>query len=130
MTFFENEIKKMFGKNSALTDIGYMGNTLLGRLTENAFVKISLFPSVCHGEYSALLIQVINPKNGEVDRQRLNFSDGFGEPEKSTYIREIYGDSFWQGFTPTQENYEAINRAVEQYLEMFLEPVQEMTMSM
>ncbi len=132
MTFFENELMKMFGKNAALTDIRCTGNTLVGRLTPDTIAKISFISSISHGEYTGVLIKVINPQSGEVDKQSINFGDAFGCSRKQgTYIRDS-GDGMtcWNKFTPSRQNYDAINRAAEQYLEMFLEPVQDMGMSM
>lgn len=40
------------------------------------------------------------------------------------------GMTCWHKFTPSRQNYDAINRAAEQYPEMFFEPVQDMDMSM
>lgn len=129
MTFFENELKKMFGNNSALTDIRYVGNALVGRLTEDTIAKITFPGSIHHGHYPSLLITVINPKSGEVDRQTLNFSDVFGQP-KGVCVYDNDREVYWRGFTPGSKEYKAINCAAEQYLEMFLEPVQDMGMSM
>lgn len=41
MTFFESELMKMFGKNTAMTDIRCTGNVLIGRLTQDTIAKIS-----------------------------------------------------------------------------------------
>lgn len=129
MTFFENELKKMFGNNSALTDIRYTGNALVGRLTDDTIAKITFAHSINHGHYPGLLIKVINPKSGEADRQEFNFSDVFGQP-KGVYVYDNDREVFWRGFKPGSREYEKINLAAEQYLEMFLEPVQDMRMSM
>ena len=77
MTFFENELKKMFGNNSVMTDIRYVGNTLIGRLTDDTIAKISFTTNNIHGQYESALIKIINPKSGEVDRQSINFNDAF-----------------------------------------------------
>ena len=129
MTFFENELKKMFENNSALTDIRYVGNALVGRLTEDTIAKITFASSINHGHYPSLLITVINPKSGDVDRQTLNFSDVFGQP-KGVYVCDNDREVYWCGFKPGSQEYKKINCAAEQYLEMFLEPVQDMGMSM
>lgn len=132
MTFFENELMKMFGKNAALTDIRCVGNSLIGRLTSDTIAKISLITNNISGQYTAALIKVINPQSGEVDRQSINFCDAFGRSQKEGIHIWDSGDGMtrWCNFTPNKQNYEAINRAADQYLEMFLEPVQDMGMSM
>lgn len=129
MTFFENELKKMFGRNSALTDIRYVGNALVGRLTEDTIAKITFVSSIQHGHYPSLRVAVINPKSGEVDAQTLNFSDVFGQP-KGVCVYDNDREVYWCGFKPVIQDYKKINCAAEQYLEMFLEPVQDMGMSM
>jgi len=130
MTFFENELKKMFGNNSAMTDIRYVGNALIGRLTDDTIAKISFVMSICHGQYPAVVIQVINPKSGEVDRQSLNFGNVFGQSKKGIYIYDDDRDVYWRGIVPSRQDYKAMNSAAEQYLEMFAEPVQGMQMGM
>lgn len=129
MTFFENELKKMFGNNSALTDIRYVGNALVGRLTEDTIAKIKFITGSQYGYYPSLLITVLNPKSGEVDRQTLKFSDVFGQP-KGVYVYDNDREAYWCGFKPGSQDYKKINCAAEQYLEMFLELVQDMGMSM
>lgn len=119
----------MFGNNSALTDIRYVGNSLVGRLTDETIAKITFVSSIQHGHYPSLRVAVINPKNGEVDAQTLNFSDVFGQP-KGVYVCDNDREVYWRGFTPGSQEYKTINCAAEQYLEMFLEPVQDMGMSM
>ena len=132
MTVFENELMKMFGKNAALTDIRCVGNVLIGRLTPDTIAKISLITNNISGQYTAALIKVINPQSGEVDRQSINFCDAFGRSRKEGIHIWDSGDDMtcWHKFTPSRQNYDAISRAAEQYLEMFLEPVQDMDMSM
>lgn len=130
MTFFENELKKMFGNNSAMTDIRYVGNALLGRLTDDTIAKISFITGIVAGNYIAALIKIINTKTGEIDRQSLNFRETFGLPKQSVYIWDDHGNVDWYGFRPSSQNYKAMNTAAEQYLEMFAEPVQGMQMGM
>lgn len=132
MTFFENELMKMFGKNEALTDIRCVGNALIGRLTRDTIAKISFITTGYHGHYTNVLIQVINPQTGEVDRHGINLNEAFGFSKKQGI--HIYdsddGMVRWCNFTPSNKNYKDINRTIEQYLEMFLEPVQGMQMNM
>ncbi len=130
MTFFENELKKMFGNSSVMTDIRYVGNALIGRLTDDTIAKISFITGNIHEHYESALIKIINPKSGEVDRQALNFREIFGLPKEDIHIWNDYGKLSWYCFTPSSQNYKAMHNAAEQYLEMFAEPVQGMNMSM
>ena len=132
MTFFENELMKMFGKNEALTDIRCVGNTLVGRLTPDTIAKISFITTGFQGKYTTVQIKVINPQSGEVDRQGINLCEAFGFSRKQGIHIWDSGDGMtrWNNFTPNKQSYEDINRAAQQYLEMFLEPVQDMGMSM
>ena len=132
MTFFETELMKMFGKNTALSDIRCTGNALIGRLTSDTIAKISFITTGHADHYTSVLIKVINPRSGEVDKQTIKFGDAFNCPrEKNPYIWAPSSDKTdWYMFKPSKQNYEAINRAAQQYLEMFSEPVQGMTMSM
>ena len=131
MTFFENELMKMFGKNEALTDIRCVGNSLVGRLTPDTIAKISFYRTINHGVYPGVFIKVINPQSGEIDNNSIDFCDVFGGSKKEKpYIFDNDDEIFWRGFSPSRRDYENINRAAQQYLEMFLEPVQDMGMSM
>ncbi len=130
MTFFENELKKMFGNSSVMTDIRYVGNALLGRLTDDTIAKISFVNSISHGHYPGVVIQVINPKSGEVDRHGLNFGNVFGQSKKGIYIKDDDRNVYWCGIVPSSQSYKAMHNAAEQYLEMFAEPVQDMQMGM
>lgn len=123
---------KMFGKNEALTDIRCVGNALIGRLTRDTIAKISFITTGYHGHYTNVLIQVINPQTGEVDRHGINLSEVFGTSGKrNIYIYDPESDKpYWHGVTPNSKSYEDINHIVQQYLEMFLEPVQGLQMSM
>ena len=132
MTFFESELMKMFGKNTAMTDIRCTGNVLIGRLTQDTIAKISFITNNISGHYTDALIKVINPQSGEVDRLCVNFCDAFGHSRKQGVHIWDSGDGMtnWYNFKPSAQNYASINNAAEQYLEMFLEPVQDMDMSM
>lgn len=132
LTFLENELMKMFGKNAALTDIRCVGNALIGRLTPDTIAKITFVSSNINGQYTDVRIQVINPTSGEVDRHGINFCDTFGHSRKEGIHIWDSGDgkTCWYIFRPSAQNYASINSAAEQYLEMFLEPVQDMSMSM
>ena len=131
MTFFETELIKMFGKNTTLSDIRCVGNTLMGRLTSDTIAKISIITTGYADHYTSTLIQVINSHEGEVDRLGINFSEAFGySRKKGIYIWNDNGDCSWYNFKPSPKNYEAINHAAQQYLEMFCEPVQGMGMNM
>ncbi len=132
MTFLEKELLKMFGESEFMSDIRCTGNTLLGRLTDNTIAKISFATNNIHGQYESALIKIINPKSGEVDRQCINFGEAFGLPAKQRVHIWDSGDGTicWYNFKPTKQNYDAINRAAEQSLEMFAEPVQGINMSM
>ncbi len=132
MTFLEKELAKMFGESEFMNDIRCTGNALLGRLTDDTIAKISFATNTIHGQYESALIKIINPKSGEVDRQCVNFGEAFGLPAKQRVHIWDSGDGTicWYNFKPTKQHYDAINRAAEQYLEMFAEPVQGMNMSM
>ena len=131
MTFFENELIKMFGKNEAMTDIRCIANTLVGRLTPDTIAKISFSKTINQGEYPGVLIRVIDPKRGEIDKQSINFCDAFGRLRKENIHIYDSGDGItcWHGFSPSRQDYEDINLSAQQYLEMFLEPVQDMGLS-
>jgi len=132
MTFFENELAKMFGESEFMSDIRCTGNALIGRLTDDTIAKISFIDNNIRGHYESVLIKIINPKSGEVDRQSIKFNDVFKcSAKERIYIWDTDNEiTRWYNFKPTMQHYDAINRAAEQYLEMFAEPVQSMQMGM
>ena len=40
MNFYEAEMRKMFGGNELLTDMKFVGKTMLGKLDDNKLVKL------------------------------------------------------------------------------------------
>ena len=132
MTDFENELMKMFENNNALCDIRCFQNKLIGRLTRDTIAKIT-FESTnnIYIEYSFVSIDVINTHMGRIDSARIPFSRGLGVTNYQTpYFTYDDGSCVWHNLTPEKQHYENMNREAEKYLEMFCEPVHEMTVSM
>ena len=86
MTFFENELKKMFDSCDFITDKTYSGKTMLGKLGDDLRIKISFVTTGYADHYTALRVKIINRTEGEVDSETFKFGDIIGK-QKTAYDR-------------------------------------------
>ena len=108
MTFYEQELKKLFGGSNVIRDAKYSGKTLLGRID----------------------------KDGEVDAETFKFSDILGgNPayQNNPFAREIHiwennGKADWYGYHPSPAAYQKIADTVNDYISMYQEEDMGMTL--
>lgn len=137
MTFFEQELQKLFGKDKGLQDVRIVGNACYGRLSEDIRVKIHFNYSRVVDEYDTLKVTLINRREGPIDSMVIHFSDLWGAKKVDNpnfkdgiypYIWTYQRRSEWYVYQPTKEDYGQLSSAVNDYLDMFREPVQEQHM--
>lgn len=133
MTFFEQELQKLFGKGPELSEIRIVGNACYGRLSEDVSVKIHFTNPHSTDSYDALEVELINRHEGPVDSMMLYFSDLWGRKKVSNpnFRDGIYpsiwkngGKPEWYVYKPDAADYVQLSRAVSDYLDVFREPVQ------
>ena len=115
----------MFGENSILTDMKFVGKTMLGKLDEEKLLKLQFVTTGHADHYTAIMASIINKNDGVVDKQTFRFSDivgmynrGNGLGQISPYIWEYNGNPEW--YTPLSNPQKAeIASTVLEYAEMY-----------
>jgi hypothetical protein len=135
MNFFEQELKKLTGYITDLTDKKYVGRACFGKLTENLRVRMELITQGWADHYTAVKATIINRNDGPVDVLTLRFSDLLGKKtvNNPNFSNGIYpyiwnsGDSIeWYVYHPSKADYKQISEALNDYLDMFRCPALEM----
>lgn len=134
MTFFEQELRKLFDHDTVFTDTRFVGNACYGRLTDNIRVKIAFSTCGCADNYEALKITVLNRNEGPIDSMMLHFSDLWGKKTTNNpnfkngitpHLWTSNGKTDWYVYRPTRTDYKQLSEAVGIYLSVFQEPVQD-----
>ena len=131
MNYFEQELRRLFGNDTAISDKRFVGRAFFGRLTDNLRVRVDFVTMGTADHYEALKATVINRNDGQVDALTLRFSDLLGRKVVSNpnfregispYIWK-YGDKIeWYVYTPTKADYDQISEAINDYLDVYREP--------
>ena len=125
MTFFENELKKMFDSCDFITDKTYSGKTMLGKLGDDLRIKISFVTTRYADHYTALRVKIINRTEGEVDSETFKFGDIIGKQKTAydridPYIWSYGGEDKW--YIPITNNQRSlIADTVTDYASMYLD---------
>ena len=78
MTFFEQELQKIFGKGMGLSDIRIVGNACYGRLSGDIRMKAYFDTGRVADRYEMLKVTMLNRREGVIDSIELRFSDLWG----------------------------------------------------
>ena len=125
MTFFENELKKMFDSCDFITDKTYSGKTMLGKLGDDLRIKISFVTTGYADHYTALRVKIINRTEGEVDSETFKFGDIIGKQKTAydridPYIWSYGGEDKW--YIPITNNQRSlVADTVTDYASMYLD---------
>ena len=137
MTFFEQELRKLFDHDAVFADTRFVGNACYGRLTDSIRVKINFQTGVVADHYDRLKVTLLNRNEGPIDSMVIQFKDLWGmkvtgnpnfREGVSPHIWDDYGKPDWYGFKPTKTDYKQLAEAVGTYLSVFQEPVQDQQM--
>lgn len=137
MTFFEQELQKIFGKGMGLSDIRIVGNACYGRLSEDIRMKAYFDTGRVVDQYVMLKITMLNRREGQIDSVALRFSDLWGRKKVNNpnfrdgihaHIWKNGGKPEWYVYQPTEADYRQLSEAASDYLDVFREPVQEQQM--
>lgn len=133
MTFFEQELRRLFNHDAVFADTRFVGNACYGRLSADICVKINFATCGCADHYEALKVTLLNRNEGQIDSMLLSFRDMWGmkrvnnpnfregvSPHMWTYNNKTE----WYAYQPKQTDYKQLADAVRTYLEVFQEPVQ------
>jgi len=115
MNYFEQELRSLFGNDSAISDKRFVGRAFFGKLSNH-----------------------YQPQRGPVDAVTLRFSDLLGRKTVcnqnfrdgiTPYIWK-YGDKIeWYVYKPIKADYDQISESLNDYFDVFREPSQEMEQS-
>lgn len=75
MTFFERELKKMFGTGASFSEPRFVGNCCYGRLTDQIRVKINFQTGMVADHYDRLKVTLLNRNEGTIDSMVVKFGD-------------------------------------------------------
>lgn len=134
MTFFEQELQKIFGKGMGLSDIRIVGNACYGRLSGDIRMKAYFDTGRVADRYEMLKVTMLNRREGVIDSITLRFSDLWGRKKVNNpnfregicpYIWKDGGKPEWYVYKPDADDYGQLSRAAGNYLDVFREPVQE-----
>ena len=129
--FFEQELKKLFGDGKVIDNPTCSGRACFGTLGKDLRVRVQFVTTKMADHYDALRLTVLNRTDGPVDTLTLKLKDLLGmkrvpgnpnfQNGVSPYIWDDHGDVDWYAFRPTFADYQKIQEAVGNYLEMFRE---------
>ncbi len=137
MTFFEQELKRLFGKGELFQNPRIVGNTCYGRLTDQIRVKIQFKTGMISNQYDRLKVTLLNRNEGVIDSMVLKFQDVWGMKRTtnpnfregvSPHIWADGRDADWYVYHPENADYRKLSEAVTAYLDVFREPQEEMRM--
>jgi hypothetical protein len=132
MGFFEEELRKMFGVNSPVSDTRFNGRACVGRLTEKINVKLNFETLGTHEKYEGIKATVYNRSEGTIDSSVFRFADILGMNVRKHNLNNDMpyvwassrGNYEWYSYKPTTADYAAVAGEVNSYLEVFLEQQQ------
>lgn len=136
-TTFEQELRRLFEKNTAFSDARFVGNTCYGRLNEDVRIKARFVTCGYADNYEALKVTLINRREGEIDSTLLRFRDLWGMKKVSNpnfrdgvspHLWVSNGKLEWYAYQPNEADRQALKTAVHTYLDAFREPVQDQQM--
>jgi hypothetical protein len=131
MNYLEQELRRLFANDPAISDKRFVGRAFFGKLTDSLRVKVEFVTMGTADHYEAIKATVINRTDGPVDAVTLRFSDLLGKKAVSnSNFREgvtphiwRYGDrTEWYAYQPTKADYDQISAAINDYLDIYREP--------
>ncbi|HHV13010.1 MAG TPA: hypothetical protein GXX75_22310 [Clostridiales bacterium] len=138
MSYFEQELRRLFENDTSITDKRFVGRTFFGKLTDNLRVRIEFVTLGTADHYEAIKATVINRNDGPVDALTLRFSDLLGKKMVSNqnfrngitpYIWKYEDKIEWYVYKPTNADYDQISGTLNDYLDVFREPTLDMEQS-
>ncbi len=136
--FFEQELRKLFADGMIIENPKFVGRACLGDLGGDLRVRAEFITMGLANHYEAVRLTVLNRTEGVVDRCVLRFKDIIGikpipgNPNfrngVSPYIWDDHGNAQWYAYQPTPADFEMLQQAADDYVDVFRERVPERTM--
>ena len=123
MTYFEHELKMIFGESENLSaDTIFSGKSMVSDIGGDLRAKVRFISTGIANQYNGLRLSIINRQQGEIDCETFLFRDIVGlKNGYDPHIWENDGEAKWYGFRPTMQEYEKIQSKVEEYIGMYSE---------
>ena len=135
MTFYEQELRKLFADGMVIGSPKFTGRACLGTLGKDLRVRVQFVTSGYADHYDAISVTVLNRTDGVVDKLRLRLKDVLGVKQVpgnpnfrngvAPHIWEDSGKVEWYAFRPSAADYSAMRQAVSEYLGVFRDRVTE-----
>ena len=129
MTFYEQELRKLFADGTVIGSPKFTGRACLGTLGKDLRVRVQFVTSGYADHYDAISVTVLNRTDGVVDKLRLRLKDILGVKQVpgnpnfrngvAPHIWEDGGKAEWYAFRPSAADYSAMRQAVSEYLDVF-----------
>lgn len=138
MNYFEQELRKLFGNDAAISDKRFVGRAFFGKLTDSLRVRVEFVTMGVADHYDAIKATIINRNDGPVDSVTLRFSDLVGKKAVTNpnfkngvtpYIWKYGEEIDWYVYKPNKADYDRISEAINDYLDVYREPKLEMEQS-
>ena len=126
MDFFEQELRKVV--DPICPNATYVGRACYVPLDEMNRAKIQFTEVDIANHYSALLLTVLNCREGKIDSLRISLSEILGtktirsassQRTLNPYIWDYQGKLGWYAIQPEPEDYKALSNVVGNYLSVF-----------
>ena len=135
MTFYEQELRKLFADGTVIGSPKFTGRACLGTLGKDLRARVQFVTSGHADHYDVISVTVLNRTDGVVDKLRLRLKDVLGVKQVpgnpnfrngvAPHIWEDGGKAEWYAFRPTAADYSAMRQAVSEYLGVFRDRVTE-----
>lgn len=135
MTFYEQELRKLFADGTVIGSPTFAGRACLGTLGKDLRARVQFVTSGHADHYDVISVTVLNRTDGVVDKLRLRLKDILGVKQVpgnpnfrngvAPHIWEDSGKAEWYAFRPSAADYSAMRHAVSGYLDVFRDRVTE-----
>ena len=128
-SFFEQELEKLFGDGEVIQSPQFTGRACVGSISKDLRAHASFITMGMADRYEGLLIKVLNPQQGEIDRAVIRFQDVLGikpVPNNPNFRNGIFPhiwrdgrDYEWYAYQPSAPDYRKIREAADKFLGAF-----------
>ena len=126
MTFYETEMRKIFGTIPLFQNALYADRTVLADLDNERCIKLTLEASSISNCFDTVRLRVINKQHGEIDNVKFEFWEIFerirtkSNPQGITaHIWNYDGEIKWYGNEPTDEERKRLADMVADYVSIY-----------
>ncbi len=139
MTTFEQELRKLFEHDAVFSDTRFVGRTCYGKISDSIRVRAEFITLGYADKYEAIKISLINRTEGVIDSTVLRFGEVLGKKQVNNpnfregvdpHLWKYQNELEWYVYEPTPSDFNKLANAVDNYLEVFREPMHEMSQGM